>query len=426
MPIEQVKSLIYRDVRRTACHLCSALGTSLSLRLRKAHQSSHSPSHLPFASISYPPPASNRQPSIHRMAFTQHESRGESIGSFPSIPRTPPRSSGFRTKWHTLSSSARGLLCFHPPDDAYENHWPSDNKVALHTPSRSKSAMSQPSSRDITAPWNVVRSRSCQVHTEKVAKYEARETIWDDKMTTTTMTTTKLSSPGSKPSSEAAASVNAPLIEQSSARRPGLANPLYDDHMASPLHFNMTQTRAEGGEDRIATGDTIEALIDTILQIGDSEEWDSVASFGTSSLGTEAAIDDKSMVCGVGEEKTKNGSAGATEDADADERRAWEDMKRRVMHIEEFGALPLDGASAGDSERTSREFRARRRKSWAEKAIRGPAREETSRRSLATKKRRRHAGCWVREDGVFMRLVRDISSMNFTRIYLLSQYARRM
>ena len=287
--------------------------------------------------------------------------------------------------------------------------------------------MSHSSSRNTTAPWNV-RGRSCQVHREKVAKYEGRETIWGDKTTTTT----KLSSQGSKPSSEAAASGNALLIEKISARRPELAKSLYDDHVATPPRFNGTQTKGEGAEHRIATGDTVEALIDALMQIGDSEEYDSLASLGastwTSSLGTEAtglesaAIDDKSMICGVGEEKlktktktkTKNGSVGAWEEADPDERRAWENMKRRVMHIEEFGALPLDGAGgARDAERTSRDFRARRRRSWAEKAMRvgGHAREETSRR--AAKKWRRNAGCWVREDGVFMRLVRGETSFPF-------------
>jgi len=180
--------------------------------------------------------------------------------------------------------------------------------------------------------------------------------------------------------------------------------------MAVPLHFNGRKTREE---DHIATGYTVDALIDALLQIGDSEEYDSVASLGTSSFysedaDSEEAIDDKSMVCGAGEEKTKHHSAGvAWEEPDA--RRAWEDMKRRVMHIEEFGALPLDGAAAGDAGPASREFRARRRRSWAEKAVRGPghAREDAGRRATA-KKRRRHAGCWVREDGVFMRLVSDI------------------
>jgi hypothetical protein len=270
------------------------------------------------------------------------------------------------------------------------------------------------------APWNVVHGRSFQVHAEKVAKHEAREAIWDDKMTATAATT-KFSPPRRKPSSEAAAGVNAPLMKESGARGPGSASPLYDDHVVAPLHLNGTQAREEGAEENhIATGYTVDALIDALLQIGDSEEYGSVASLGTSSFYSEdagsenAAIDDKSMVCGgVGEEKTEaktktmNSSAGvAGEEVDA-----WEDMKRRVMQIEEFGALPLDGvgagAGAGDAERASREFRARRRRSWAEKTIRGHAREEGSRRA-ATKKRRRHAGCWVREDGVFMRLVSDI------------------
>lgn len=302
--------------------------------------------------------------------------------------------------------------------------------------------MSQRSSRDTTAPWNVVRSRSFQVHTEKVAKHEGREAVWEDMMTTTT-TTTKFSPPGSRPSSEAAASANATLIEERSARRPELPSPLYDDHVVDPLHFNGTQTWEEGPEDYIATGYTVDALIDALLQIGDSEEYDSVASLGTSSsfysedAGSEkAAIDDKSMVCGVEEEKektktkTKNSSAGvAREETDA--KRAWEDTKRRVMHIEEFGAMPLDGAGAGDAERASREFRIRRRRSWAEKTVRGHAREDASRRSAA-KKRRRHAGCWVREDGVFMRLVRHnpflplFASIDSLVFYLLSQYARRV
>jgi hypothetical protein len=429
------------ETRRTTCHLCSALGTSLSLRLRKVI---NPPILLPISLLPPSPTLSNRQPSIHRMVYTKHESRGESVGSFPSIPRRSPRSrsSDFRNKWHTISSSARGLLCFH----AYKNHWPSDNKVALHTPSRSKSTISQPSSRDTTAPWNVVHGRSFQVHTEKVAEHEESEATWDDEMTTAT-TTTEFSQPGSKPSSEAAASVNASLIEESGARRPGLATRLYDDHMAAPLYFNGSRTRAEEAEYHIATGDSVDALIDALLQIGDSGEYDSASSPGTMSFysysdpedaGLEQAIDDKSMVCGVGEE---NRSAGAAwEDADA--RRAWEDMKRQVMHIEEFGALPLppDGAGAGDAERASREFRARRRRSWAEETIRGQVREEAKR-----KKRRRNAGCWVREDGVFMRLVRHSSTfissffiMSFTSsfflfgihgltiFYLLSQYARRM
>ena len=398
----------------------------------KARQSSilHPPSHLPFASsFSFPPPASNRQPSIHRMVSTLHKSRGESIGSFPSTPRTPRRPCGFRTKWRTLSSSARGILCLRPPDHAYQDRWPSNNQVSLHTPARSKSATTQPNPQDTDtmAPRNVVRSRSRQVHTKKVAKYQEREAIRDDEVTTkSTTTTTEISTPESKPSSIATASVNAPLVKERGAprRRPGSASRRYDDHVAVPRHLNGTQARSEGAKNGIATGDTIDALIDALLQIEDSEECDT-ASPGTSSsgysgteseyVGLEDAIDDESTVCGAGarEDKTKNWnrSAGAWPGEEADARRAWEEMKRRVMHIEEFGALPPDEAGDAnamdhDAERASSEFRARLRRSWAEETIRGHAPEKASRRVTA-KKRRRHAGCWVREDGVYLRLVRD-------------------
>ena len=186
--------------------------------------------------------------------------------------------------------------------------------------------------------------------------------------------------------------------------------------MAAPPYFNRTHSRVEGAEPDIDTGDTIEGLIDARLEIAYSdEECDSVASLGTWSLGSEVegscsekAIDDESMVCGVeeGEEKTQDCWAGAWEEgAGADARRAWEDMKRRVMDVEEFGALPLDGDGAGDPERALRdsEFRARRRSRWVQEVIQEHVREEAS-RGAAAKKLRRHAGCWVLEDGVFVRL----------------------
>jgi hypothetical protein len=99
---------------------------------------------------------------------------------------------------------------------------------------------------------------------------------------------------------------------------------------------------------------------------------------------------------------------GGGEDGDA--RRAWEAMKRRVLYIEEHGSLPEDeedddnddkDVMQHDAERASRERRARRRKYWAEKTIKGKAREDVA----AAKKKRRYGGCWTCEDGVLMRLV---------------------
>jgi hypothetical protein len=341
------------------------------------------------------------------MAFTQHESRELSVGEFPSVPRVPPRTSGFRTKWHTLSSSARGLLCFCPADHACKDDWPSDSIVDLNTPARSD--VSWQSSRDGTAPLNGMRSRLYQDRTGKVAKHEGRKAVRDK---TTTVTTTE-----HKPSSNAVSSVNAPPIKQRDARRHGLASPLCDH--AALLHLNGSRTRGERTGHDVATGDTVEALIDAILQIGDSQGCGSAASLGMP-LGIEVGPEEKATTNDGKSKGKKESSAGAWEDTDA-RRAAWEAMKRRVMHIEEYGALPpedSDEDDAGDApdaaeamdhnaERASRECRAWRRRRWAEEAIRGQAREDASRRAVA-KKRRRYAGWWIHENEVFARLVREI------------------
>lgn len=261
---------------------------------------------------------------------------------------------------------------------------------------------------------------------------EPREAKWDDGISTAT-TATKFSPPGSNLLSETPTSVNEPQIDKSGARRSESDSPLYyDDQFDGPI-----KTRAKGPRRDIPTGYTIDTLIDALLEIGDYEDYEdsdslSVASLGMSSLFTftdseeegnlEKAFDDKSTICGVGEEEDTTDYW--------EERRAWEDVKRQVMHVEEFGAQPLDGA--GDAERASRELRARRRRNWAEEVVRGHAREEVKRR-LSAKKRRRHAGCWVHEDGVFVRLVRIhpssfsffLHSWNLYSTRVFSQYARR-
>jgi hypothetical protein len=314
----------------------------------------------------------------------------------------------------------------------YNDRRPSDNTlVALDTPSWSNSTVSLPSSGFTAVPWNVLP--------------EGRESKWDDEITMTTAAT-EFSPQGSNPSSEEAASVNEPLIEENGARRPGSASPLYDDHVAAALlHF-------QGPRHHIPTEFAIDTLIDALLEIGDYEEEDSdsVASLGMSSLFTyyieegslEKAFDDKSTVCGgVGEDEDEDeNTQTAWEDTQAawEGRRAWEDMKRRVMYIEEFGAAqqqqPLDGAP-GDAERASREFRARRRRNWAEEAIRGSAARDEVKRRASAKRRRRHAGYWVRQDGVLVRLVSDpflilplhfcIHSWTHSRRAFTIQYARR-
>ena len=341
------------------------------------------------------------------MASTQYETRDQSVGAFPISPRGPPRTSGFRIKWHALSSSARALLCFYPDERAYEDHWQNNSIVALHSPAWSDVSWS--CSRDIDG----VHGRSHQVHTEKLAKHEREESGLDK------TTTTKLSPTEHEPSSSGAvACVSAPLIKDRDARRHGLASPLCDH--AALLHLIGARTRAEK---EVATGDTVEALIDAILQIAGTSH--PGCAGGATPLGSEARSeqeatnDDPNGQAGAqGGAKKEGSAAGAACWEETDAKRAWEAMKRRVMLVEEYGALPLDDSDAGEAdmlldhgaERASRECRAWRRRCWAEEAMRGHAgqvREESSRRS-STKKRRRHAGCWIRENDVFVRLVREI------------------
>ena len=372
---------------------------SWSLRLAQSHRNLR----LSFPNSLLHPPPSLLYQTIHRMASAQYESRDQSIGAFPISPRGPPgppRTSGFRIKWHTLTSSARGLLCFYLDDRAYEDHW-HDSLVALHSPAWSDVSWSC-SGDDI----NEVHGRSHQMmHTENLAKHDGK-TSGSDKTTTT-----KLSPTEHEPSSGAVASVNVPLIKDRGARRHGLANP-FCDHAAF-LHYIGARTRAER---EVATGDSVETLIDAILQIADPSPQGCGGSRATplgSKARSERATDDdpKGRAGAQGGEKKEGSTAGKETDA----KRAWEAMKRRVMLVEEYGALPPGDSDAGEAdaqmdhgaERASSECRAWRRRCWAEEAMRGQARDEASWRA-STKKRRRYAGCWVRENDVFVRLVSEI------------------
>jgi hypothetical protein len=231
--------------------------------------------------------------------------------------------------------------------------------------------------------------------------------------------------------SEAAASLNSPLINAKGAYGPGDASPLCDH--ASFLYFDNSADH----HPVTTTGDTIGALIDALFQFAD---WDSVLTPGppTPFTVTDDADSEKTI------RQEEEGRVRKDADVPTDARQAWEAMKRRVLHIEEHGALPddwedVDEAAAwgvyrdAEAELASREQRARRRKGWAQETLmhchsvgQQPRRRRPSSKKKATttpstptttktgtgttakkaKKGRRHGGCWVREkDGVFVRLV---------------------
>jgi len=322
------------------------------------------------------------------------------------------------------------------------NDWTKDSKDILHA--RSKSDVSRPSSsRDSSvAPQNCTPRKLQRAHTEKVGG----NTLAKEVVKTLAIRPTEHT-----PRSEAAASLNlnVPSIKERGAQhRRGDISPLCDLDHASPFHFEETTA----GHQVVPTGDTIEALIDAMFQLEDGDG--SCASTPgplTPCTDSDDAESEKTEEDEEGsiqmvalEEREKRISAGPRWDEE-DARRAWEAMKRRVMYIEEHGALPDDSEHDAPTwnyrdavERALRESRARWRKGWAEEAMRrsqagqhlgqgrqareedekdaNPKREEEDEEdedeemgdltTTMTKKGRRHAGCWIREnDGVFVRLV---------------------
>jgi len=192
--------------------------------------------------------------------------------------------------------------------------------------------------------------------------------------------------------SEAASS--ALLIEERGAHWRGEASPLYDH----AVFFNADGMADWAWDDDGTTEETMEAyraLIDAMFQNEDRGSRGGSPNLRHHPNGIDAGSNSKKRR-GPGGEK---GKAVLESRNEADARRAWEATKRRVIHLEEFGELPDDV----EAERASRERRAWRRKGWAEETIQGKAREDAS-LGADKKKRRRQGGCWMRENGVFVRL----------------------
>ena len=358
--------------------------------------------------------------------------RQKGLGRSPSVSNTPPpQDAGLRTKWRKLSLGARSVFCVRAQDRVGED-CNDGSKEVLHTRSRSDLPWT-PSPRDhclappkSTPPLKPRRAQRTYT-TEKVNGNEGKEAA--NKLTTkSTEHTTH---------SQAAASLNSPLTNAKDAHGPGGAAPLCD-HASSFLYFDSSEEHHTVA----TTGDTIGALIDALFQIGD---WDSMLGPGpptpftfSDDAGSEKTVKQE----GEGGVRKEGGCAwrccGAKEDVGVttDAQRAWEAMKRRVLHIEEHGALPDDweddeAAAWGiyrdaEAELASRQQRARQRKSWAQEALthchagqqssprrasskKDPKTITTTTTAAKAKKGRRHGGCWIREkDGVFVRLVSEI------------------
>lgn len=375
------------------------------------------------------------------MAFTRQEST-ELVGVSFNVPPARARTSSLRINWRKFSSSARSVLCIRTVNRAQQDgiHWTRDSQDVLHA--RSKSDVSRPSSsRDSSvAPHNRTPRKLQRAHTEKVGGNPSAQEV----VKTLTIRPTEHT-----PRSGTAASLNltVPSIKERGAHRRGDVSPLCDLDHASPFHFEETAA----GHQVVPTGDTIEAMIDAMFQLED-ENGSCASTPGPltpcsddgNSEKTEEIEDGRVRMVAL-EEREKQISPGPPWNEE-DARRAWEAMKRRVMYIEEHGALPDDLEDDAPTwnyrdavERALRESRARWRKGWAEEAMRRSqagqqlgqrrqAREEDEKdanpmrkeehededydeemgdlTTTMAKKGRRHGGCWIREnDGVFVRLV---------------------
>ncbi len=339
------------------------------------------------------------------MVSTPLKRKGQLADDSFGIPRARPQGTGIRTRWRKLSTGARSMLCIHAASSAYEDYydWPSDSKDFLHT--RSRSDLSWPTvsqdggvSSSSSSPLHSTPRRAQRTHAEKAGgKNEAKEA---------TKTPTAIRAPEQTSHSEAAASLNALLIKEKGAHRRGDASP-FCDRASSVFRFDgttSTSTTTMEHHHQVESGDTIRALIDTMFQIGDRScasspgpppmpFTDDAVSEKTAKTRKEDEDEGRTSANRVAGRQKKTISAGrrweAKEDADAaaDARRAWEALKRRVMYIEEHGALPDDfeeeedaasSASAAADHRyrgaeaeegALRDRRACSRKCWAQEVL---------------------------------------------------------
>ena len=388
------------------------------------------PSQSLLPSLSCPPTSTTQSPSLathdRMVPLTRQKSRGRS-SSVPNTPSPPPppHNAGLRTKWRKLSLSARNVFCLRSQNRVYDDCDNEGSQEVLHIRSRSHLSWTSSSRDHLLAPSSGTPSPNSAQHT-----HTAENASGDEAKEATNKLTTKSTEQTTR--SEAAVSLNSPLINAKGAYGPGDASPLCDH--ASFLYFDNSADHHPVA----TTGDTIGALIDALFQFAD---WDSMLTPGppTPFTATDDADSEKTI------RQEEEGRARKDADVPTDARQAWEAMKRRVLHIEEHGALPDDwedddeAAAWGvyrdaEAELASREQRARRRKGWAQEALmhchshsvgQQPRRRRPSSKKKVTttpstptttktgttakkaKKGRRHGGCWVREkDGVFVRLVR--------------------
>lgn len=324
---------------------------------------------------------------LNRTVSSWRQSRRQSGGGHASMPRTPSLATGIRKHWRTFGLKARSILCIctEGPTDA---DYRATTGVDAPCTTRAGNTLPPPqaSSRNAAAPpYAASNSTQRRSHPEeKKDTSEEAESAWSEIEKTAWRP---------RPHSEPSAARRRQRKISALSDLCGEGSQSYDDE----LHHHMarlqltTATAAAGGRIQATpstSGDSTDALRRKTLR-------PTGANRREEKPGGAAQKPSSSLRLQEGEE------GGPENEKGADARRAaWEALKRHVLYAEEHGGPPLDMGGGHDAERALRELRAQLRQGWAEEAVRTRVREEHMR---STKKRRRGAGWWIRENGVLLR-----------------------
>ncbi|KAH9166507.1 hypothetical protein EDB89DRAFT_214674 [Lactarius sanguifluus] len=344
------------------CQRCWATGHALRpLQLESVVSSStHFPSPPPllFSTLLSVP----GKIMLNRAISSWTQDKDHSGGGYTSISRTTTQASGIRKRWRTFGQGARSILCICAEghtDANYTTTTGADVPCGASSAPNSAARRSRPGRR---------------ANTSKEA-----ESAWFDKTTEKK----RRSEPG------AAAAVRRRLRKR--AARSGEGSRSNEDdlhHRMARLHLITTT----------ATGERIHVPPPTA-------SGDSTVPPRTRKLLLIGAVPREEEEPGAEKPQQSSGPVN-DEKGGADARKAaWEVLKRRVLDAEEHGGEPpLDmggGGGGHDADRALRKIRARLRQGWAEEVMRVKAREESVK---STKKRRRDAGCWIRENGALLKV----------------------
>lgn len=302
---------------------------------------------------------------LNRAISSWTQGRDHSAGGYTSISRIPTQTSGIRKRWRTFGQGARSILCI-----CAEGHTDADYTTTTTTTTGADVPRGGSS-----APNSVGRSRPGKASTSKEA-----ESAWFDQ------TTRKLRRLHAEPG---AAARRRP---RKRAARSGQGSQSYDDdlhHRMARLHLIATT----------ATGERIHAPPTASGNRTDAPRPRKPLLIGANNPREEEPGAEKPPPQSSHLQGPEN-----DEKVGADARKAaWEVLKRRVLDAEEHGGEPpldMGGGGGHDADRALRNIRARLRQGWAEEVMRVKAREESVK---STKKRRRDAGCWIRENGALLK-----------------------